>query len=92
MTKNASSSGEKAAMTDPLDFTTPRRAGPRERLAPKIARGRERDLSHETRAVAPIEAIIITRKDCQYQGTGVDRRTMQISLPRVKFIEGPDPQ
>lgn len=89
MTQNASLSGEKAA-TDPLDFTTPRRAGPRERLAPKIARGRQRDLSHETRAVAPIEAVVTTRKDCQYQGTGVDRRTMQISLPRVKFLEGPE--
>ncbi|ATQ67762.1 MULTISPECIES: hypothetical protein [Methylosinus] len=60
------------------------------RLAATIARGRERETSHERRAVPPIEAVTITRTSAHYQGTGNTPTMVTISLPRVRFLERPE--
>lgn len=74
-------------MTDQSDFTKPPvRRGPRQLLSPTIARGRQRDLSHERRPVPPIEATTVLRVDSM----GMAHRTIAISLPRVKFLERPE--
>jgi hypothetical protein len=74
----------------------PRRITPHERLAPVLARGRQRDIGHETRPVPEIVAITRTRADCVYTKgfqSAHDKRNRQIaiSLPRVRgyFEEEP---
>ncbi|MBY6242811.1 hypothetical protein [Methylosinus sp. Sm6] len=78
-------------MTTRDDFTrAPRRQTPRERLAPTLRRGRERETSHERRAVPPIESIRVERVDCNYMGSGVAPTMVALSLPRVRFLERPE--
>jgi hypothetical protein len=73
------------------DFTrAPRRQTPRERLAPRLLRGRERETSHERRAVPPIESLPVQRIHCDYMGSGVAPTRVTISLPRVRFLERPE--
>jgi len=75
-------------MIGKADFTRPPISrDPKQRLSPTLARGRARDAPHEHRAVPPIEVITITRVDVSGR-YGFGRR-VRISLPRVKFIEGP---
>jgi hypothetical protein len=69
------------------NFTKPpHRITPREKLTPRITRGRERDVSHETRAVAPIEAVETRR--CDARSTLTAAGTVRVSLARLKFLEG----
>jgi hypothetical protein len=76
-------------MTDQADFTKPPiRRGPKQLLAPALARGRERDASHERRAVSTIEAITVNRAIIPYRGDR-HRHAIEISLPRVRFLEKP---
>lgn len=78
-------------MTARDDFTRPpRRQTPRERLAPTLRRGREREISHERRAVPPIDSLPVQRIDCDYMGSGVAPTRVTISLPRVRFLERPE--
>lgn len=73
------------------NFTKPpARPGAKERLAATIARGRERETSHERRPVPPIESIRIERVDCNYMGSGVAPTMIALSLPRVCFLERPE--
>ena len=76
-------------MLEPLNFTQPPVASaPRRILAPIIARGRMRDISHAHRAVPPIEAITVYRCDAAFLGMrGGEGSRVAISLARVKWLE-----
>lgn len=64
------------------------RETPKTRLSSVALRGRERLVSREPRALAPIEAVSVERPDVLITIGGQQRRVV-ISLPRLKCLEKP---
>ncbi|WP_018265513.1 hypothetical protein [Methylosinus sp. LW4] len=74
--------------SSPDNFTKPpHRVTPQEKLRRPIARGRQRDASHERRPVPPIVAETTYR--CDARSTLTAAGTIPVSLPRLNFLRGP---